>query len=545
MSLAKILTRAQVGVKAPKVTVEVHLSNGLPAFIIVGLPETSVKESKERVRSALVNSGFLFPDQRITVNLAPADLPKEGGRYDLAIAVGILVASGQIQNTEISNFEFFGELALSGELSSITAILPSVMAATEENHVAYIPRGNDQLASLVSQSNRKAVTSLQEIWLDLHGQQSLTLNIIYDQVSEQALEQLDMSDVKGQKIAKRVLEIAAAGGHNLLFLGPPGTGKSMLAQRIPTIMPQMTSQQALETAAVYSLVGQSVTHQNWLNRPFRSPHHTCSAVALVGGSSNPKPGEISLAHNGILFLDELPEFDRKVLDSLRTPMETGQVTISRAARQVDFPANFQLVAALNPSPTGHHSDKRATPDQVLKYLSKVSGPFLDRIDLQVELPRLTTEELQSTQPEESSADIRMRVEKAVQFAYQRQEKNNAALSTKELQLHCALSKSDAMFLGKAAEKLALSPRSYHKVLKVDLLLEFSKPQIVVCLRETIVSENGKMSISYYFVQNSLSILGVFDNWSQNVGNSQRFAIYFPTLSQHFPHIDFPTFPHIS
>lgn len=308
MSLAKILTRAQVGVKAPKVTVEVHLSNGLPAFIIVGLPETSVKESKERVRSALVNSGFLFPDQRITVNLAPADLPKEGGRYDLAIAVGILVASGQIQNTEISNFEFFGELALSGELSSITAILPSVMAATEENHVAYIPRGNDQLASLVSQSNRKAVTSLQEIWLDLHGQQSLTLNIIYDQVSEQALEQLDMSDVKGQKIAKRVLEIAAAGGHNLLFLGPPGTGKSMLAQRIPTIMPQMTTQQALETAAVYSLVGQSVTHQNWLNRPFRSPHHTCSAVALVGGSSNPKPGEISLAHNGILFLDERPVF---------------------------------------------------------------------------------------------------------------------------------------------------------------------------------------------------------------------------------------------
>ena len=396
MSLARIYSRAQVGINAPEVIVEVHLGTGLPAFHIVGLPEASVKESKDRVRSALENSQFGFPDQRITVNLAPADLPKDGGRFDLAIAVGILVASGQIVCPDIHKYEFYGELALNGEVRGVNAILPSVLAAKVQNRCCFLPIANDSLASLVNGVKRKAVSSIQEVWGDLLNQQPLPLNIEYPDCTQAPDFLLDLSDVKGQPGAKRVLEIAAAGGHNLLFLGPPGTGKSMLAQRMATIMPAMSDDEALSTAALYSIIGHSIDLTNWRQRPFRNPHHTCSAVALVGGSSNPKPGEISLAHNGVLFLDELPEFERKVLDSLREPMETGTVTISRAARQMEFPAQFQLITALNPSPTGSHTDKRATPDQVIRYLSRVSGPFVDRIDLQIELPRLTSVELQST-----------------------------------------------------------------------------------------------------------------------------------------------------
>ena len=311
VSLARIFSRAQVGVQAPEVIVEVHLGNGLPAFHIVGLPEASVKESKDRVRSALENSQFGFPDQRITVNLAPADLPKEGGRFDLAIAVGILVASGQINCPDIHRYEFYGELALNGEVRGVNAILPSVLGAKEQGRCCFLPAENDNLASLVSGVSRKAVYSLQDVWNDLLNQQPLPLNICYPEQQSQRDSLLDLSDVKGQPGAKRVLEIAAAGGHNLLFLGPPGTGKSMLAQRMPTIMPTMSDDEAISTAALYSIIGQSVDLSNWRERPFRNPHHTCSAVALVGGSSNPKPGEISLAHNGVLFLDELPEFERK------------------------------------------------------------------------------------------------------------------------------------------------------------------------------------------------------------------------------------------
>jgi len=466
MSLARIYSRAQVGINAPEVIVEVHLGTGLPAFHIVGLPEASVKESKDRVRSALENSQFGFPDQRITVNLAPADLPKDGGRFDLAIAVGILVASGQIVCPDIHKYEFYGELALNGEVRGVNAILPSVLAAKEQNRCCFLPIANDSLASLVNGVKRKAVSSIQEVWGDLLNQQPLPLNIEYPDCTQVPDFLLDLSDVKGQPGAKRVLEIAAAGGHNLLFLGPPGTGKSMLAQRMATIMPAMSDDEALSTAALYSIIGHSIDLTNWRQRPFRNPHHTCSAVALVGGSSNPKPGEISLAHNGVLFLDELPEFERKVLDSLREPMETGTVTISRAARQMEFPAQFQLITALNPSPTGSHTDKRATPDQVIRYLSRVSGPFVDRIDLQIELPRLTSVELQSTKQEETSAQVRARVEAAYYIQLKRQGKVNARLNNKEMSIHCELAPAELQFLAKASEKLSLSPRSYHRVIKV-------------------------------------------------------------------------------
>lgn len=466
MSLARIYSRAQIGIQAPEVMVEVHLGNGLPAFHIVGLPEASVKEAKDRVRSALENSQFGFPDQRITVNLAPADLPKDGGRFDLAIAVGILVASGQVVCNELERYEFYGELALNGEVRGVNAILPSVLAAKEQGRCCFLPAVNDSLASLVNGVARKAVYSIQDVWNDLLNQQPLPLNIEYAERVHNTHFIHDLSDVKGQPGAKRVLEIAAAGGHNLLFLGPPGTGKSMLAQRMPTIMPGMSDEEALSSAALYSIIGQSIDLTNWRKRPFRSPHHTCSAVALVGGSSNPKPGEISLAHNGVLFLDELPEFERKVLDSLREPMETGTVTISRAARQMEFPAQFQLIAALNPSPTGCHNDKRATPDQVMRYLSRVSGPFIDRIDLQIELPRLNSMQLQSTEEEESSAIVRARVEAAYNIQLTRQGKVNARLNNKEMSVHCALAQAELQFLAKASEKLSLSPRSYHRVIKV-------------------------------------------------------------------------------
>lgn len=483
MSLARIFSRAQIGINAPEVIVEVHLGNGLPAFHIVGLPETSVKEAKDRVRSALENSKFGFPEQRITVNLAPADLPKDGGRFDLAIAVGILVASGQIVCPDIHKYEFYGELALNGEIRGVNAILPSVLGAKEQNRCCFLPLANDSLASLVSGVKRKAVSSLQEVWGDLLNQQPLPLNIAYPDCTQAPDFLLDLSDVKGQPGAKRVLEIAAAGGHNLLFLGPPGTGKSMLAQRMATIMPTLTDDEAIATAALYSIIGHSIDLTNWRQRPFRNPHHTCSAVALVGGSSNPKPGEISLAHNGVLFLDELPEFERKVLDSLREPMETGTVTISRAARQMEFPAQFQLIAALNPSPTGCHNDKRATPDQIMRYLSRVSGPFIDRIDLQIELPRLTSLELQSAEPEQTSAEVRDRVEKAYAIQLKRQGKVNARLNNKEMSLYCELACAELQFLARASEKLSLSPRSYHRVIKVARTISDLKGQQNISLNE--------------------------------------------------------------
>lgn len=467
MSFACVYSRAQVAMDAPLVTIEIHITSGLPKFTIVGLPETSVKEAKDRVRSAIINSHFKFPQERITVNLAPADLPKEGGRFDLAIAVGILVASNQLGNLNLTQQEFYGELSLSGGIRPNHGLLASLIANINSSKVIYISAHNANEAALISNCQIKLASSLNEVCQDLTGQQPLNLGLTSsNEVQDPIQYQIDMAEVKGQAQAKRALEIAAAGKHNVMFLGPPGTGKSMLAARMATIMPPLTESEALETATLYSIIGKSVDTQQWRVRPFRAPHHTCSAVALVGGSSNPKPGEISLAHNGVLFLDELTEYERKVLDSLREPLETRKVIISRAARQSEFPANFQLICALNPSPTGCHRDNRASPGQILKYLSRVSGPFLDRIDLQVELPKLKTQELQSNQPGESSQIIRERVVCAQQRQYQRQGKLNAVLSNRELEQAVILDNESKAFMALVTEKLDLSPRSYHRVLKV-------------------------------------------------------------------------------
>ncbi len=467
MSLALVYSRASIGIDAPLITVEVHLANGLPCFNLVGLPEASVREAKDRVRSALINSGFEFPAKRITVNLAPADLPKDGGRFDLAIAIDIIAASQQIKQEQLSEIELVGELALSGEIRPITGALPFTYACHQAKRTAIMPSENAAEASLIKQAKLLPANQLLEVFHHINGQMPLAL-FKCQPCETQAEYNQDLQDVVGQAAGKRALEIAAAGGHNLLFTGPPGTGKTMLASRLITILPPMSDEEALESAAIHSIVGKAVDPATWKQRAFRHPHHTSSAVALVGGGSIPRPGEISLAHNGVLFLDELPEFDRKVLDVLREPLESGTVSISRAARQAQFPARFQLVAAMNPSPTGSLTDGRSNPEQILRYLNRISGPFLDRIDLQVDVPKLANNEFseQVISRGQSSLDVRNRVIHAYHVQLARAGKTNAQLGSKEVEKHCSLHNAEQIFLHQAVDKLGLSLRTYHRVLKV-------------------------------------------------------------------------------
>ncbi|RDV24831.1 ATP-dependent protease [Alteromonas aestuariivivens] len=468
MAVAKILTRAGEGITAPQVRVEVHLANGLPAFHLVGMAETSVKEARERVRSALINSGFEFPARRITVNLAPATIPKYGGRYDLPIALGILAATQVINPASLQQAEFVGELGLTGDMRAVRGLIPVALAARAQKRALYFPQGNRAELDLVDRATHYAAGSLVDIVNHLNGVSPLTSEC--SDISSPPSEVLPKwDDIIGQSMPKRALTIAAAGSHHLLFVGPPGTGKSLLASRLIDLLPPLSTEEALEVAALYSLKGQAPDLQHMYRRPFRSPHHTSSAVALTGGGTIPTPGEISLAHKGVLFLDELPEFGRKTLDVLREPLETGSIHIARVNAQAQFPAQFQLIAALNPSPTGEVEDGRSTPQQVQRYLSRLSGPLLDRMDLQVEVLRLGEYPIATAKPEgekDSALRARQAIELARTIQLNRQAKLNHLLCPQELADVCRLSDADLRFLQQAAERLKLSMRAFHRTLKV-------------------------------------------------------------------------------
>ena len=469
MSLAIVHSRARLGIDAPAVSVEVHLANGMPSLTLVGLPETAVRESKDRVRSALQNAQLEFPgSRRITISLAPADLPKEGGRFDLAIALGLLAASGQIPATALQDCECIGELALSGELRPVQGVLPVALACREAGRRLILPRANATEAALVEGVELIAAEHLLALCAHLRGEASLPA--LPEVTAPPPPAVAELAEVQGQEQAKRALIVAAAGGHNLLLFGPPGTGKTLLASRLPGILPPLREQEALEVAAIQS-VCERTPLLAWPGRPFRSPHHGASAAALVGGGSQPRPGEISQAHNGVLFLDELPEFDRKVLEMLREPLESGSIHIARAREQLRFPARFQLVAAMNPCPCGYQGDPsgrcRCSPEQIQRYRGKLSGPLLDRIDLHLAMrnePFKLTGETGRSKPDTATAAAQ--VAAARQAQQQRQQCLNAHLDLAGIQQHCALTETDGRWLEQAVERLGLSRRASHRVLKV-------------------------------------------------------------------------------
>ena len=496
MEIAKTYSRALAGIDSIQVSVEIHLSRGLPNFSMVGLPETAVKESRERVRSAILTNRFEFPTKRITVNLAPADLPKEGGRYDLAIAIGILAASGQIARDSLHHHEFIGELSLTGDLRPVRGVLPSACTINKTGRALVLPAQNAAEAGLIDELAVLPATHLLAVCTHLNGARPLERFNNREKQSRDIKTYPDLSDVHSHHYARRALEICAAGGHNLLMVGPPGSGKTMLAERLPGLLPPMGEQDALATAALHSVSTGGFRIEDWKQRPVRAPHHSASAVAVVGGGSHPRPGEVSLAHNGVLFLDELPEFNRAVLEALREPLEAGKISISRAAGQTEYPARFQLVAAMNPCPCGYYDDRsdrcRCTPEQVRRYRGKVSGPLLDRIDVHIEVPDISADILERQRDDrpESSASVRQRVVRAWRRQLARPGKRNHLLDSEELDLYCRLAEPQTALLRKAVRQLNLSTRGMYRVLRV------ARTVADLAESETVRTEHLSEAISY-------------------------------------------------